>query len=130
MSEKLWRQFSRGDKAVFLRSMLGNGEARKIQDEIKARYVSDGEFRTCADRYLDKFEELLNQAERSDPANLLSSAFVTSDVGKVYVLLSRAVGRPVGGRDRAVGEHAPRQDQLSDLHGGRAGYGAFTFVRK
>jgi hypothetical protein len=78
---------------VFLRSLLGNGEARKVQDEIKARYVADQEFRKCADRYLDTFEGLLNQAERSDPANLLSSAFVTSDVGKVYVLLSRAVGR-------------------------------------
>ena len=46
-----------------------------------------------SDRYLEKFEGLLTQASRSDPANLLSSAFVTSDVGKVYVLLSRAIGR-------------------------------------
>ncbi|MDH3240175.1 MAG: hypothetical protein OEO83_05865 [Alphaproteobacteria bacterium] len=91
--EKLWRQFSRGDRNVFLRSLLGNGEARRIQDEIRAHYDSDPEFRKCADRYLDSFAELLEQADRSDPANLLSSAFVTSDVGKVYVLLSRAVGR-------------------------------------
>jgi len=91
--EKLWRQFSRGDKNVFLRSLLGNGEARRIQDTIRAHYDSDTEFRKCADRYLDSFAELLEQADRSDPGNLLSSAFVTSDVGKVYVLLSRAVGR-------------------------------------
>ncbi len=91
--EKLWRQFSRGDKNVFLRSLLGNGEARRIQDQIRIHYDADPEFRKCADRYLDSFAELLEQADRSDPGNLLSSAFVTSDVGKVYVLLSRAVGR-------------------------------------
>jgi hypothetical protein len=91
--EKLWRQFSRGDKNVFLRSLLGNGEARRIQDQIRARYDAEPAFRECADRYLDSFSELLDQADRSDPGNLLSSAFVTSDVGKVYVLLSRALGR-------------------------------------
>jgi hypothetical protein len=93
LAEKLWRQFSRGDKSVFLRSMLGNGESKKFQEEIKSHYEMNGEFRIYADRYLEKFEGLLTQATRSDPANLLSSAFVTSDVGKVYVLLSRAVGR-------------------------------------
>ncbi len=93
LSDKLWRQFSRGDKNVFLRSMLGNGQAKRVQRKIKSRYKADAEFRKYADRYLEKFEGLLTQASRSDPANLLSSAFVTSDVGKVYVLLSRAVGR-------------------------------------
>jgi cell division septum initiation protein DivIVA len=84
---------SRGDKSVFLRSMLDNGDAKRIQDEIKSHDELNGEFRVYADRYLEKFEGLLTQATRSDPANLLSSAFVTSDMGKVYVLLSRAVGR-------------------------------------
>ena len=93
VSEKLWRQFSRGDKNVFLRALLGDGEAKRLQEDIKAHYQVDEEFRRYADRYLEKFEGLLDQATRTDPGNLLSSTFVTSDVGKVYVLLSRALGR-------------------------------------
>ncbi|MFT5540011.1 MAG: ferritin-like protein [Alphaproteobacteria bacterium] len=93
LAEKLWRQFARGDKAVFLRAMLVDHETRKLQAAIKQRYEDDADFRKYTDRYLDLFENLLAQASASDPESLLSSAFVTADVGKVYVMLSRAIGR-------------------------------------
>jgi len=93
LAEKLWRQFARGDKSVFLRAMLDDAETRKLQSTIKTRYQDDADFRKYADHYLEQFENLLAQAGSSDPENLLSSAFVTSDIGKVYVLLSRALGR-------------------------------------
>jgi hypothetical protein len=93
LAEKLWRQFARGDKAVFLRTMLIDHKTRKLQAAIKQRYEDDADFRKYTDRYLDLFENLLAQATSSDPESLLSSAFVTADVGKVYVILSRAIGR-------------------------------------
>jgi len=35
----------------------------------------------------------LNDARESDPENLLHSTFMTADVGKLYILLTRALGR-------------------------------------
>lgn len=93
LAEKLWKQFARGDKSVFLRGMIVEADLKKLQGAIRSTYEGNAEFRKYADRYLDLFENLLAQAAASDPENLLSSAFVTADVGKVYVLLSRAIGR-------------------------------------
>jgi hypothetical protein len=93
LAEKLWNQFSRGDKGVFLRAIFSGRETRKVQEKIRGLFNSDPDFRKHVEKYLERFEHLLSQAGESDPGSILSSAFVTSDVGKVYVLLSRAVGR-------------------------------------
>ncbi len=75
-----------------MRNLLGGGEG-KTQEAIKARYEGDDTFRRFVTRYLEQFESMLGQAKESDPENLLSSTFVTSDIGKLYVLLSRTLGR-------------------------------------
>ena len=46
-------------------------------------------------RYFDQFEALLREAEDVDPEHLLHSTFMTADVGKLYLLLCRAMGRDV-----------------------------------
>ncbi len=38
-------------------------------------------------------EALLAQATDCDPENLLSTTFLTADVGKLYLILSRSLGR-------------------------------------
>lgn len=91
-SDRMWRKFVKGDKGVFVRSMLAMSD-RKAEAVIKKRYEEDDKFRKYVSSYLEQFERLLVQASESDPENLLSSTFVTADVGKLYLLLSRAVGR-------------------------------------
>lgn len=54
---------------------------------------ADEDFRTLATRYLREFERLLAQAGDADPDELLSASLLTADVGKAYLLLSRAVER-------------------------------------
>ena len=44
-------------------------------------------------RYLDHFERLLNEANESDPENLLSSTFLSADIGELYLVPARSVGR-------------------------------------
>lgn len=46
-----------------------------------------------ATRYLREFERLLAQVGDADPDELLSASLLTADVGKAYLLLSRAVER-------------------------------------
>jgi hypothetical protein len=91
-AEKLWRGYAKGDKTLFIRALLGGGE-KKANAEIKRKYGEDETFRRYVTRYVEEFERLLAQANEADPENLLSSAFVTSDVGRLYVALSRAIGR-------------------------------------
>ena len=91
-AERLWRGYSRGDRTVFIRALLGNGEKKPL-GAIKTKFAEDETFRRYVTRYVEEFERLLAQANEADPENLLSSAFVTSDVGRLYVALSRAIGR-------------------------------------
>ena len=60
---------------------------------MRKKFEEDDTFRRHVVRYVEDFERLLAQANEADPDNLLSSAFVTSDVGRLYVALSRAIGR-------------------------------------
>ena len=46
-------------------------------------------------RYFDHFERLLEDSLEVDPENLLHSTFMTADVGKLYLLLCRALGRDI-----------------------------------
>ena len=91
-SQKLWPKYSKGDRGIFVRGMISDDE-RQARTVISAKYEDDEEFRRYVQRYLDHFEKLLSEANESDPENLLSSTFLSADVGKLYLLLARAVGR-------------------------------------
>jgi hypothetical protein len=91
-SQKLWPKLARGDKGIFVRSMLQD-DARHARDLIRSRFEDDQKFRKYTQQYLDHFERLLNEANESDPENLLSSTFLSADIGKLYLLLARSVGR-------------------------------------
>ena len=91
-SQKLWPRLARGEKGIFVKSMLQE-DARHARDVIKGKFVSDDNFRKYVQRYLDHFERLLNEANESDPENLLSSTFLSADIGKLYLVLARSVGR-------------------------------------
>jgi len=62
-------------------------------NRVRELYEDDDAFRTLASRYLREFERLLTQAGEADPDELLSASLLTADVGKAYLLLSRAVER-------------------------------------
>jgi hypothetical protein len=91
-SQKLWSKLAKGDKGIFVRSMLQD-DARHARDVIKEKFEADENFRKYVQRYLDHFERLLNEANESDPENLLSSTFLSADIGKLYLVLARSVGR-------------------------------------
>ena len=91
-SQKLWPKYSKGDRGIFVRGIISEDE-RQVRTVISSKYEDDDEFRRYVQRYLDHFEKLRSEANESDPANLLSSTFLSADVGKLYLLLARAVGR-------------------------------------
>ena len=90
--DSLWKRYQKGDRSIFARRLL-RGKDRLALPDIKARFEADERFRIEANRYIKQFETLLEQATDCDPENLLSTTFLTADVGKLYIILSRSLER-------------------------------------
>ena len=77
---------------MFTRNLL-KGKNTPLVRRVTEKIREDQEIRGYVLRYVDQFERLLAEGRESDPEGLLHSTFMTSDVGKLYILLSRALGR-------------------------------------
>jgi hypothetical protein len=86
------RRYREGDRTIFVRNMLGFRDAG-LPAQIKAKYDASAEFRRQVDFYVGHFQGLIADADRVEGDGLLSATFLTSDVGKLYMVLARAVGR-------------------------------------
>ena len=87
-----WQRYLDGDKTVFARRIVQRKDQYSL-DTIKRQYAENTEFRDNVSRYFAQFEKLLEEAEQHDPEDLISAAFLSSDIGKLYLLLSRALDR-------------------------------------
>ncbi|MBY0431489.1 MAG: hypothetical protein K2Q10_09850, partial [Rhodospirillales bacterium] len=56
-------------------------------------YEEDSQFRELVSRYLGEFESLLDMARKSERPDILTAVFTSAEVGKLYLLLARALGR-------------------------------------
>jgi len=90
--DAVWKKFHGGDRSVFTRHLL-QLQPRGSEAQIRRKFDEDGGFRDYVQRYLREFEGLLAQAKQCDHQDVLSAAFVTADVGKLYLILANAVGR-------------------------------------
>ena len=89
---RVLRAYQKGDVAAYARHLVEF--APKIPVERSQRkFIEDGEFRTYILRFIRQYEELLEQAHSNDYADLLSSVFSTSDIGKLYKILCEIAGR-------------------------------------
>jgi hypothetical protein len=87
------RRYGRGDRMVAVRRLSGRVRDPIAISRVRDLFAEDQEFRALASKYLSEFEKLLAQAGEADPDELLSASLLTADVGKAYLLLSRAVDR-------------------------------------
>jgi len=92
ITEDELRRFSKGETGIFVRKMLGFREKAKL-NIVRDKYQRDAEFREYVTRYLNDFSGLLNHLANLDQESMLRTTFLSADVGKVYMLLSRALGR-------------------------------------
>lgn len=88
---ELWRSHRSGLRTPISDKVYNdNGDAFR---RISGLYGTDMGFRQNVDRYIGDFERLLNDAERKDPQGNLSTKHLTSESGRVYLLLMHAAGR-------------------------------------
>ncbi len=87
-----WKRYVKGDRTIFTRNLL-RGRPAQTARRIAEKVRDEPEARKYTTRYVEQFERLLADAKAADPENLLHATFMTADVGKLYVLLNRALGR-------------------------------------
>ncbi len=88
----VWQRFRAGDRGVLGRHIY-TLDGQTTFDEISRRYDREGDFRMTVDRYIGDFERLLGEAEASDPDGRMLQNYLTSESGRVYLLLAHASGR-------------------------------------
>lgn len=88
----LWRRYKAGERNVFARRLY-NLAGRELYDQVAVKYRNDSEFRAHVDRFIGLFEDLLDTAAERDRDNILVETYLSSDTGKVYLMLAQATGR-------------------------------------
>jgi hypothetical protein len=88
----VWQRFRSGERGVLGRHIYSlDGQA--MFDEVARRYDREADFRMTVDRYIGDFERMLGEAEASDPDGRTLHNYLTSESGRVYLLLAHASGR-------------------------------------
>jgi len=88
----VWYRMRAGERGVLGRHIY-TYEGQATFEEVSSRYDRDSEFRNTVDRYIGDFERLLAEAEQSDPGGHMLQNYLTSETGRVYLLLAHASGR-------------------------------------
>jgi len=91
--DDVWRRYKKGDRSAFARHLLRQKDSYAVKG-IVDRFGKDERFRELAARFIAKFETLLAESGRADPDDVLNTAFLTADIGKLYLLLQRNIGKP------------------------------------
>jgi hypothetical protein len=109
VSDKIWQAYKEGDSGVFTRRLVKLKDRIPV-DKIRNKYTDDMEFRTYIQRYFRQFEEIFDQAQETDHGDLLTSTFMSSDIGKLYLYLCATLGRDAQGQDAI---NINRQDEAA-----------------
>ena len=92
VTDTAWASYLRGDRGIFTRRavrLLDSSEAR----EIASIYDSDSDFRNHVNRYIHDFEAMLRTLLSTRDGNAVSVTLLSSDMGKLYVVLAQALER-------------------------------------
>ena len=92
VSDADWSAYLKGDQGIFARRatrLINGGDARVIH----ALYNEDADFREHVNRYVHDFEALLRTVLAAREGSTLALTMVSSDIGKLYVVLAQAIER-------------------------------------
>ncbi len=88
---ELLDRYMSGERNVFARR-LASFTGADMLEKIARKFQGDHEFRADVTRYIEAFEDLLKAAKGRDRENILIETYLTSQTGKVYMILGSATG--------------------------------------
>jgi uncharacterized phage infection (PIP) family protein YhgE len=92
VTDTAWAAYLKGDRGIFTRRavrLIDSSEGR----EIARIYEDDPEFRDHVSRYIHDFEAMLRQLLSTRDGHALGVTLLSSDMGKLYVVLAQAIER-------------------------------------
>ncbi|MFC3174268.1 ATPase [Novosphingobium bradum] len=92
VTDTAWAAYLKGDRGVFTRRALRLVDLNESR-EIARIYEDDGEFRDHVSRYIHDFEAMLRQLLSTRDGHALGVTLLSSDMGKLYVILAQAIER-------------------------------------
>ena len=92
IGDQSWDAYLKGDRSIFTRRVVRLADAATSR-AVKRHYTHDPAFRELAVQYIDEFERLLKHVDADKDGHTLAITMVSSDVGKLYVVLAQAIDR-------------------------------------
>jgi hypothetical protein len=89
--DDVWKAFHKGDRSIFARRLARNKDVYTVP-ALEKLFATDNRFRDLVVRYMRKFDLLLVQSGKADPEDMLRATFLTADVGKLYLIMTRTLG--------------------------------------
>ena len=89
---KLWETYYNGGENIFNENIYTR-RGKKIFLTIRDKYVENRSFRNLLNKYIRDFDILLkNQPSDNEDENNIN-AYLDSEMGRIYLLLSHATGK-------------------------------------
>ncbi len=90
--EELWKKYYAGDHGAFARYLAKNMTKKEIK-LLQETYEKKTDFRVISDKYMEDFEALISTARDNARSGTILALISGSDIGKVYYIMARALGR-------------------------------------
>ena len=88
----VWQRYQGGERNAFHRGIY-TPEGQASFDRISTRYTLDTSFREAVELYIRDFEKMLMKSSNSGSDAAATESYLTSDAGRVYLMLAHASGR-------------------------------------
>ncbi len=92
VSDTAWSAYLRGDRGIFTRRAVRLLDAPQARSILQL-YRNDGDFREYVSHYIHDFEAMLRQILSTRDGHALGVTLLSSDMGKLYVVLAQAIER-------------------------------------
>jgi len=92
VTDTAWAAYLKGDRGIFTRRavrLLDTAETKAVAQH----YENDRDFREHVSRYIHDFEAILRQVLSTRDGHALGVTLLSSDMGKLYVVLAQAIER-------------------------------------
>lgn len=97
VGDSAWARYLKGDRSLFARATVRLAD-KDTARKISRHFTHDEAFQMEASRYLDQFEELIRRVLKDPDGEAFALVLLSSDIGKLYVMISEAIGRPTAKR--------------------------------
>lgn len=92
VADTAWANYLKGDRGIFTRRAVRLLDSHEVRSIAEA-YDSDEELRLAVNRYIHDFEALLRPILSTRDGNAMGVTLISSDIGKLYVVLAQAIER-------------------------------------